>query len=134
MKSLALIAFAATFAAAPLAAQERGRNADGIPPGHRPPPGMCRIWVEGVPPGRQPEPTDCATAVRNRPANSRVIFGEDTDGRRKGKAKLPAKTWRDDAEKNAARESDKDRKGAWSDDKRASTTREKKDRGRRGKP
>ena len=61
--------------AAPLAAQ--GRNDQGIPPGFRPPPGMCRIWIDGVPAGQQPAPTDCATAVRNRPANGRVIFGDD---------------------------------------------------------
>ncbi|HEY8165938.1 MAG TPA: hypothetical protein VIF83_10345 [Gemmatimonadaceae bacterium] len=72
-------AIAATAAlAAPLAAQGRGRNVDGIPPGHRPPPGMCRIWIDGVPPGRQPRATDCATAERNRPANARVIYGDNT--------------------------------------------------------
>ena len=54
-----------------------GRTADDIPPGHRPPPGMCRIWIDGVPPGHQPAPTDCATAVRTRPANGRVIYGDD---------------------------------------------------------
>lgn len=48
-----------------------------IPPGHRPPAGMCRIWIDNVPPGRQPAPTDCATAVRTRPANGRVIYGDD---------------------------------------------------------
>ena len=47
-----------------------------VPDGYRPPPGMCRIWIEGVPPDRQPAPTDCATAVRRRPANARVIFGD----------------------------------------------------------
>jgi hypothetical protein len=45
---------------------------------------MCRIWLDGVPPGQQPAPTDCATAVRNRPANGRVIFGDDyVDGKAK---------------------------------------------------
>lgn len=63
--------------ASPAAAQGRGRGGDDIPPGHRPPPGMCRIWIDGVPPGQQPAPTDCATAVRNRPSNGRVIFGDD---------------------------------------------------------
>ena len=61
----------------PMLAQGRGRNIDGIPPGQRPPAGMCRIWIEGVPPGRQPAPTDCRTAIRNRPANGRVIYGDD---------------------------------------------------------
>ena len=50
----------------------------GVPDGYRPPPGMCRIWIDGVPADRQPAPTDCATAVRRRPANAKVIFGEQT--------------------------------------------------------
>jgi hypothetical protein len=62
--------------ALPASAQSRDRGPDKVPPGHRPPPGMCRIWIDGVPPGQQPEPTDCATAVRERPAGSRVIFGD----------------------------------------------------------
>jgi hypothetical protein len=61
---------------APLSAQGRDRSNE-VPPGHRPPPGMCRIWLDGVPAGQQPAPTDCATAVRNRPANGRVLFGDD---------------------------------------------------------
>jgi len=48
-----------------------------IPPAYRPPQGMCRVWIEGVPRDQQPAPTDCVTAVRNRPANASVIFGDD---------------------------------------------------------
>ena len=48
----------------------------GVPDADRPPPGMCRIWIDGVPPDRQPAPTDCATAVRRRPSNARVVFGD----------------------------------------------------------
>ena len=48
-----------------------------IPPAYRPPQGMCRIWIEGVPPAQQPAPTDCVSAVRNRPANGYVVFGND---------------------------------------------------------
>ena len=59
----------------------RGRNNDNVPPGQRPPAGMCRIWIDGVPPGHQPAPTDCQTAVRNQPPNSRIIWGDNT-GRR----------------------------------------------------
>lgn len=47
-----------------------------LPPGFAPPRGMCRIWIDNVPPDQQPAPTDCATAVKNRPANGRVIFSE----------------------------------------------------------
>lgn len=84
------IAFAMALAAAPLGAQAWSggqQGNDGVPPGHRPPPGMCRIWIDGVPPGQQPAPTDCATAVRNRPANGRVIFGDDAAKPGKGKPK-----------------------------------------------
>ncbi|HUF64586.1 MAG TPA: hypothetical protein VMM17_01290 [Gemmatimonadaceae bacterium] len=49
-----------------------------VPPGHRPPPGMCRIWIDGVPPGRQPRPTDCATARARAPRDSRIIYGDRT--------------------------------------------------------
>jgi hypothetical protein len=61
--------------AAPLAAQ--GNEKADVPQSHRPPPGMCRIWIDGVPPGRQPAPTDCATAIRRRPQNARVVFGPE---------------------------------------------------------
>ena len=74
-----VLAVAVAGASAPLGAQGKsfGPKNDRVPDGHRPPPGMCRIWLDGVPPGQQPAPTDCATAVRNRPANGRVIFGDD---------------------------------------------------------
>lgn len=57
-------------------AQGRGKAGD-IPASARPPAGMCRIWLDDVPAAQQPAPTDCATAVRNRPAKGRVIFGDD---------------------------------------------------------
>jgi hypothetical protein len=57
----------------------------GVPPAYRPPQGMCRIWIDGVPPDQQPAPTDCVSAVRNRPANGTVIYGNDSP--RKGDSK-----------------------------------------------
>jgi hypothetical protein len=48
-----------------------------IPADARPPKGMCRIWLDGVPAAQQPAATDCSSAVKNRPANGRVIFGDD---------------------------------------------------------
>jgi len=57
-----------------------------VPPGFFPPAGMCRIWINGVPAGQQPAPTDCASAVRNRPANGRVLFGDDPPKTKKGKS------------------------------------------------
>jgi hypothetical protein len=78
-KLATVFAFAALAATSPLGAQgrDRDRAPDDIPPAHRPPPGMCRVWVDGVPPGQQPASTDCKTAIRNRPPNGRVIFGDD---------------------------------------------------------
>ena len=62
-----------------------------VPPAYRPPAGMCRIWIEGIPAGQQPAPTDCETAVRNRPVNGTVIFGESpkrgNEKSKKGKSK-----------------------------------------------
>jgi len=73
--------------ASPLAAQgkDRDKGEKQIPPGHMPPPGLCRVWLKGVPPAQQPAPTDCASAVRNLPENARVIFSDE----RPLPAKLP---------------------------------------------
>jgi hypothetical protein len=64
--------------------QSQGSREQTVPPGFYPPAGMCRIWINGVPAGQQPAPTDCASAVRNRPANARVLFGDDPP--KKGKS------------------------------------------------
>ena len=68
--------------AAPLAAKDRGRQGkkgQGIPPGHLPPPGTCRVWYDGRPPGHQPAPTGCREAeyIAARDRNARVIYGDD---------------------------------------------------------
>src|SRR5215212_4115660 len=68
--------------AAPAMAQQgpqkdSAKKAAAIPADARPPKGMCRIWIDGVPAAQQPAATDCASAVRNRPNNGRVIFGDD---------------------------------------------------------
>jgi hypothetical protein len=92
VKLSTMIGILALVVAAPLGAQrpDRDRGSDDIPAGHRPPPGMCRVWVDGVPPGQQPAPTDCRTAIRNRPRNGRVIFGDDyVKSAREEKNKLP---------------------------------------------
>jgi hypothetical protein len=50
-----------------------------VPEGYRPPPGLCRVWIDNVPPAQQPAPTDCASAIRNKPPNGQVIFSDDDD-------------------------------------------------------
>src|SRR3954453_10912525 len=62
------------------------RTATAGPADARPPKGMCRIWLDGVPAAQQPAATDCQTAIRNRPSNGRVIFGDDAPDSAKGKA------------------------------------------------
>lgn len=78
-----MLAFTATQAAG---AQGRGNargndnrvsSTQGIPPGHLPARGECRVWYDNRPPGQQPEPTSCdnarATAAR---LGGRVIYGD----------------------------------------------------------
>ena len=71
--------------ASPLAAQGRGGrySAQGVPPGHLPPPGQCRVWYDARPPGQQPRPTSCREAERlaGRDRYARVIYGADRDRR-----------------------------------------------------
>ena len=83
MRTTVVTLIASVVLASPLAAQqvrgaqEQGKDKDAVPAASRPPAGMCRIWVDGVPAAQQPAPTDCATAIRNRPGNARVLFGDD---------------------------------------------------------
>jgi hypothetical protein len=74
--------------AKPRVQQSQGREQI-VPPGFYPPAGMCRIWVNGVPAAQQPAPTDCASAVRNRPANGKVLFGDDPPKGKKSKSDKP---------------------------------------------
>ncbi len=82
MTRFAMILVLAVAAPITAQAQEQGKNGDQSATEHRPPPGMCRIWINGVPAERQPAPTDCATAMRRRPSNARVIFGDEVRGTR----------------------------------------------------
>ena len=85
-KIAATVALVGMFIAPLGAKQGRGRNSQGIPPGHLPPAGQCRVWYEGVPPGHQPRATNCREAERiaSRDRNARVIYGANTDRRNDG--------------------------------------------------
>lgn len=51
----------------------------GIPPGHLPPPGQCRVWVPKRPPGHQPAARSCAGIAATAPAGAWIVYrpGED---------------------------------------------------------
>ncbi|MDQ6690397.1 MAG: hypothetical protein M3Z18_07800 [Gemmatimonadota bacterium] len=65
--------------------QQQSSREQIVPPAFYPPAGMCRIWINQVTAAQQPAPTDCASAVRNRPANGRVLFGDESPNNKKGK-------------------------------------------------
>lgn len=84
MKLSAALLLSFAVLASPSVASAQGKssrvnkeNDRDIPANMRPPEGMCRVWLDDVPAAQQPAPTDCPTAVRNRPAKGRVIFGDD---------------------------------------------------------
>lgn len=53
-----------------------GRHSYGIPRGHLPPPGSCRVWFYDRPAGQQPPPTSCRRAERLADRyGGRVIWG-----------------------------------------------------------
>lgn len=78
--AVALAAFDNAAGAQSFAPPQRGRIE--LPQRYRPPPGMCRIWLDSVPANRQPAPTDCASAIRNVPPNARVVFSDSAAVRR----------------------------------------------------
>lgn len=68
--------------APPERAEARAENTRitlGVPPGHLPPPGQCRIWIPGRPPGRQASPRACDRIERDAPAGAMILYrpGED---------------------------------------------------------
>ena len=80
LKVVTIIGFIAAMAAPAMAQQPAPKDSakkTAIPADARPPKGMCRVWIDGVPAAQQPAATDCPTAVKNRPNNGRVIFGDD---------------------------------------------------------
>lgn len=121
------IALVAVLLATPASAQDRGkdtgkdRKSQNIPPGHLPPPGKCRVWIDSRPPGQQQAPTSCGVArAEAARTGGRVIYGGDDrrddrkrkdDDRRDCDAKDRAKGECDDRDddKNRDRDKDKDR-------------------------
>ena len=78
------------------------KGEDDVPKEYRPPKGMCRIWLDKVPAKQQPAPTDCPTAVKNKPANAKVLFGDDyvEKGKKTEEKELPfLKKFTDDRRK-----------------------------------
>ena len=51
----------------------------GIPPGHLPPPGMCRVWTPGKPPGHQAPSRTCSGIERSAPAGTWVLYRPTKD-------------------------------------------------------
>jgi hypothetical protein len=75
---------------ASVGAQGSKARQDSIPREFLPPAKMCRVWIDGVPAAQQPAPTDCPTAIQKKPANGRVIYGEEK-GKEKPQDKVPIK-------------------------------------------
>jgi hypothetical protein len=51
----------------------------GIPPGHLPEPGQCRVWIPGVPPGHQGPPGDCAALASRVPLDGWLVYRPSKD-------------------------------------------------------
>jgi len=53
----------------------------GVPPGHLPKRGQCRVWIPGVPPGRQPRPKSrsCEGIAAAAPAGSWILYRPTAD-------------------------------------------------------
>jgi hypothetical protein len=65
---------------APRAKHNRSTAATlGVPPGHLPPPGQCRVWVPGKPPGHQAKARACAGIERSAPAGTWILYRPGKD-------------------------------------------------------
>jgi len=57
-------------------------EASGIPNGHLPPPGQCRIWYPDRPAGQQPAPEQCPIAANRVPVGAWVVSREEGNPKR----------------------------------------------------
>ena len=51
------------------------RHLNGVPPGHYPKSGECRLWYSGRPPGQQPKAQSCSSLRGSVPAGAFVLYG-----------------------------------------------------------
>lgn len=59
-----------------------GERSLGVPRGHYPPPGECRIWHPGRPAGQQPPPAKCDRLVGRVPHGAFILYnGKEWDTR-----------------------------------------------------
>lgn len=59
----------------PAAAKSRSTAVTlGVPPGHLPPVGRCRVWIPGTPPGRQARSRSCNGILATAPAGSWILY------------------------------------------------------------
>jgi hypothetical protein len=53
-----------------------GARTLGVPKGHYPPPGECRVWVPGREPGQQPPPAKCDRLVGRVPLGAFILYND----------------------------------------------------------
>ena len=51
----------------------------GVPPGHLPNPGECRIWIPGRPPGHQPQAGECRALRAEVPVGAWLVYRPSSD-------------------------------------------------------
>ena len=59
--------------------RDNSRQALGVPPGHMPRPGECRIWLPGIAPGHQPRDRSCEDFLERAPAGSMILYRPSND-------------------------------------------------------
>jgi hypothetical protein len=62
--------------------KDERHEAYGIPKGHLPPPGHCRIWYPNKPAGHQPPPQRCPIPLRQIPLGAYVVSRLEGDNKR----------------------------------------------------